>query len=262
MDVGVALKGMVRRRKQLSRARVRSATRRSLSRRSVESMPRRAMRALIPACARVHGSSGGRKLCPHEASRACARQRPHGRRIGGMAFIISASSVQSFWLAPGSFAASGMPVRSITTWRFVPSLPRSIGFDPVRVPPFCWDTCAVRSGVGSSGSDRSSPVSRAIHGECAFTCAIRLPFSEPPAGDPRATAHLLWELRSDGRPLRGTKRIPVSACLFGTHLLPPSGRGGSGGKSSSKAVQRSSSSNGLATPSTDDHSLRFVGRSK
>jgi hypothetical protein len=46
-------------------------------------------------------------------------------------------------LAAESFAASGMPLLSTTTWRFVPGLPRCVGFGPVSSPPLFAGTLAL-----------------------------------------------------------------------------------------------------------------------
>ncbi len=61
---------------------------------------------------------------------------PQHDRIGGTASTAASSIRLSWTFAPVSFRASGMPFASVTMWRFVPSLPRSVGFGPVARPPF------------------------------------------------------------------------------------------------------------------------------
>lgn len=49
--------------------------------------------------------------------------------------MISTNILQSWTFAAESLTASGIPLASTTTWRFVPGLPRSVGFGPVLAPP-------------------------------------------------------------------------------------------------------------------------------
>src|SRR3954468_2590362 len=63
-----------------------------------------------------------------------------------MASITASKTTESCRLAPLRSVASGIPARSTTTWRFVPGLPRSVGFAPTRSPPFGRDAGAVQTG--------------------------------------------------------------------------------------------------------------------
>ena len=49
-------------------------------------------------------------------------------------------------IGSGQQKASGMPCRSVTRWRLVPGLPRSVGLAPVASPPFGRDGRAVQAG--------------------------------------------------------------------------------------------------------------------
>lgn len=78
-----------------------------------------------------------------------------------------------------------MPCRSVTMWRFVPGLPRSVGFGPVVSPPFLlqWTRCPCRPG--------SSPVDPPDAGESVMPdeACPKLQQS-PPACHSGATSHL------------------------------------------------------------------------
>jgi hypothetical protein len=62
--------------------------------------------------------------------------------------------VVSLTLAAVNTIASGMPWRSTTRWRFVPCLPRSVGFGPVFSPPLERVLSRHRWRLGSSRCDR------------------------------------------------------------------------------------------------------------
>ena len=109
-------------------------------------MPLRAMRSRMWRVRQSRRQRGCRRPCRRAACRgACAgvrglldrrdgiEQRPRRRRV------VDVGPVRS--------AASGMPVRSTTTWRFVPGLPRSVGFGPARCPPFGRHAGAVQRGA-------------------------------------------------------------------------------------------------------------------
>jgi hypothetical protein len=51
----------------------------------------------------------------------------------------SSKTTESCRLAPVTQNISGMPARLVTTWRLLPSLPRSVGFGPVYGPPGAGD---------------------------------------------------------------------------------------------------------------------------
>jgi hypothetical protein len=57
------------------------------------------------------------------------------RRSTTTASKVSASSFMSCRLAPATTTARGMPCPSVSTLRFVPPLPRSVGVEPVASPP-------------------------------------------------------------------------------------------------------------------------------
>ena len=60
--------------------------------------------------------------------------RPH--RTPGTASKVDANIMLSWRLAGLKRIPKGVPRRSTTRWRFVPGLPRSVGFGPISVPPF------------------------------------------------------------------------------------------------------------------------------
>ena len=125
----------------------------------------------------------------------------------------------SWRLAPLSEMPSGVPRASVTTWRLVPGLPRSVGFGPTSAPPFLPPglRCRVppgsspallrRAGApaapGAAGSKprphatrpacasrscRSSPVRRAPHAtECRY--AARTGYQPRPNGPALAADH-------------------------------------------------------------------------
>lgn len=71
-----------------------------------------------------------------------------------MASRVGAIITLSCRLAPLRRTPSGVPRASVTRWRFVPALPRSVGFGPVAEPLF-WP--GQRRCPGSLGSSRSRP---------------------------------------------------------------------------------------------------------
>jgi hypothetical protein len=72
--------------------------------------------------------------------------------------------VVSLTLAAVNTIASGMPWRSTTRWRFVPCLPRSVGFGPVFSPPLERVLSRHRWRLGSSRCDRLGRADRARPG--------------------------------------------------------------------------------------------------
>jgi hypothetical protein len=61
---------------------------------------------------------------------------PLGPMIDGIASMSGSTWVPSWTLAAERRTASGIPVRSTTTWYLEPGLPRSVGFGPVCSLPF------------------------------------------------------------------------------------------------------------------------------
>jgi hypothetical protein len=49
-------------------------------------------------------------------------------------------------LAPDSMMAKGTPWQSVSRWRLVPGLLRSVGLGPMAEPPFCRYGCTVHAG--------------------------------------------------------------------------------------------------------------------
>ena len=65
---------------------------------------------------------------------------------------------------------SGVPRRSTTRWRFVPGLPRSVGFGPVSAPPFLQLPYCCRGQPGSSPAVPPRPGAPGARGGAAPTC--------------------------------------------------------------------------------------------
>jgi len=162
---------MTRRRIWLSQAMVRSTTRRCRPRRSDDSMPGRAMRLLILRLRRTRWLRGDRYALSACRLLGHLRGRPRLPRTGGTASMSVSSTVVSFPLAAVIITASGAPPRSVTRWRFVPGLPRSVGFGPVLAPPFLralwthpWQPASSRSdprrAAGSEARGGGAPIRR------------------------------------------------------------------------------------------------------
>ena len=115
---------------------------------------------------------------------------PTGRLIGSMASSSPSKATESCTLAAVSATASGTPLRSETTWRFEPGLPRSVGFLPTCSPPFGRHARRVQAcprpvdAVGSSEAVEQDPMQPPPHSGL-------LPVPEPPpARTPGPAAHL------------------------------------------------------------------------
>src|SRR4051812_38570012 len=91
--------------------------------------------------------------------------------------------------------ASEMPPASTRTWRLLPGLPRSVGFELISSPPFRRHGGAVER--APAPVDRVRPAQAVEeHAVESGPDAGRLPVLEPaPAGHARATAHLTREHR-------------------------------------------------------------------
>src|SRR5438132_1298295 len=74
--------------------------------------------------------------------------------MGSMASTVASIIFESCTFAALTRTASGMPWASTTRWRFVPCLPRSVGFLPVSWPPGAGTTA--ESSVARSQSMRSA----------------------------------------------------------------------------------------------------------
>jgi hypothetical protein len=127
---------MVNLRKRLSHANVRSITHRCLPNFSLLSIPRLAIRGVMPRFLRT--SLLALESYPLSACilSGLLRGRPRLLFRAGMASTISSSIVVSAVLAPVHFNARGIPLRQTTRWRFVPGFPLSVGFLPVASSPF------------------------------------------------------------------------------------------------------------------------------
>ena len=67
-------------------------------------------------------------------------------------------------LAPLRTTPSGVPRASVTRWRFVPGLPRSVGFGPTSAPPFLPPGWRCRGQRGSSPAVLRRSAAPAAHG--------------------------------------------------------------------------------------------------
>jgi len=140
--------------KRFSHECVRSTTQRWRPSRSLDSTPLRAIRGVIPR--RRKAALFFFESYPLSACNLAGRLRgrPWGSLIGSMASRVDSSIVVSLTLAAVNTIASGMPWRSTTRWRFVPCLPRSVGFGPVFSPPLERVPLRHRWKLGSSRCDR------------------------------------------------------------------------------------------------------------
>jgi hypothetical protein len=113
--------------------------------------------------------------------------------IGSMASTASSktSSVADVWAVRTT--ASGTPPRSETTWRLEPAFPLSVGFGPVRWPPFLrgWKPSPKRP---SPNRSRRPPRDGSERWMEILPYARLLPVAKaPPAGRARSAAHLLGQ---------------------------------------------------------------------
>ena len=149
------------------------------------------------------------------------RGRP-GRpdRTGGIASRVGASIRLSCRLAPLRARPSGVPRASVTAWRLLPGLPRSVGFGPVSARPFSparWRFRRHAGAVqrGAAPADLPRPVQALQqHPVQGRPDARRLPVAQPaPARHPRAAARLgRQHLPRDAAPQHGDdagQRRPV-----------------------------------------------------
>lgn len=115
-------------------------------------------------------------------------------------------------LAPLRQKPSGVPRASVTRWRFVPGLPRSVGFGPVAGPPF-WPgqtRCPGKPGSSRSARPRAdAPATRDADGS-----------TRPPLANPAAAASNSCRSRSPSRPAASPTAGP-SAARTGYPSVPP-----------------------------------------
>src|SRR5215216_1287992 len=113
--------------------------------------------------------------------------------MGSIESKSSSKTIESLTFAALVITESGMPLRSRTTWRFVPAFPLSVGFGPVFGPLFSRDGCRVQRGalplylVGFSET-----VKQNLQKALPYTRLLPL-IEAPPAGDAASATHLLWE---------------------------------------------------------------------
>ena len=100
---------------------------------------------------------------------ALVRVQLLGRLIGLMPSSNSSKTFESWTLAAVRATASGTPLRSETTWRFEPGLPRSDGFLPTFSPPFWSPRSPNRARLAPSRSRRPFPAGRARPGAARAT---------------------------------------------------------------------------------------------
>ena len=193
---------MAKRRIRANHAKVRSTTQRWRPSRSLLSTPRRAMRGSMPRWRQAR-----RQRLASYALSACSlpglwRGFPGLPLTGTTASSNSASGTLSCTLAPVNTKASGRPLRSVKRWRFVPALPRSVGFGPVAAPPFLpgWTRCPYRLGSsqcgltsagaaavpGASGSRPRLVASRAVGASMSRPSRSPFPGAASPTGYPSA----------------------------------------------------------------------------
>ncbi len=185
-----------RRRQPSNQESVRSTTHRCRPSRWLESIPRRARRGVMPRDRRAR-----RSAAELQALSACSfagrfRGRPgfsRGPMMGGMASTSESNWVASWALAAERRIASGIPLRSTTTWYLVPGLPRSVGLGPVCSPPFGAHADAIEA--------RSAPVDGRLVAEPVQQRLVQLlpdpsllPVAQPsPAGGAAAATQFLGQ---------------------------------------------------------------------
>ena len=188
--------------------------------------------------------------------------RPVARRLPLTDATPSSSSVSgtlSCTLAPVSMKASGKPLRSVSTWRFVPALRRSVGFAPVAAPPFCRDGPAVHAGPAPADAPCPVQAPQQLLVQAAPHTGF-LPVAQPPsARHARVAAFFPRGSISKGRPERSTNKMPVSAARFDTRGRPPLGLGRSAGSSGSTLDQSSSVISALFIPPSYARPDEFLG---
>ena len=169
--------------------------------RSLISIPRRAIRGMI------RRARNARRLTPKSYPlSACSfagrfRRPPRAVLIAGIASSSGSSSGESCRFAPVSFTASGIPCRSAARWRFVPGLPRSVGFGPVCWPPFLPPRCCHRHSPATSRSGRHPQAGRGARDAVA---PRRLPSAMPPSDASRCCRYRSPSHRS----------VPASRCRY------------------------------------------------
>jgi hypothetical protein len=189
--------------------------------------------------------------------------RPRGPMTGEIASTRGSSWVASWALADERRTASGMPFRSTTRWYLEPALPRSVGWDRWRRPPFL---------PGRSGCRRSPATSRRRPHRRANRAPERAASPRPQLPANHEAAASRWcRYRSRVRSAASVRdsrfvarrRCPARVARTGTRGRPPFGFRGSSGNSGSMAFQRSSGPSGVfMTRKRQATSQGFATRSK
>lgn len=155
-------------------------------------------------------------------------------RTPGTASDVGTSMRPSCRFAPLSVRPGGVPRASVTRWRFVPGLPRSVGFGPTASPPFSradWRCPAPPSSspghprpavaLATPGAAPSRPRLRATRP----TVASRSCRSSPARSAPRAT-ECPFAARTRSPPAlldqaHAADRLSASAAPVATVVRPP-----------------------------------------
>ena len=132
-----------------------------------------------------------------------------------MASRVAAIMTVSCRLAPLRQKPSGVPRASVTRWRFVPGLPRSVGFGPVAGPLFSRDRRAVQASPVPVDLTRCVQALQQ-HVMQAAPYARRLPIPQPPASNSCRS-------RSPSRPAASPTADP-SAARTGCPSVRPDSR--------------------------------------
>ena len=184
-------------------------------------MSSKARAALDPATGDARGDAAGAALTTAAAVvvglsawslTGLRRSRPRClARTPGTASRVGASMRLSWRLAPLSVRLSGMPRASVTKWRLVPGLPRSVGFGPTSAPPFLHPGCCCRALPGSSP------------GPPRLAGAPAAPGIAPARPQPRATRPASARRSCRGSPVRSAPRATGCPSAARTRCLsaPP-----------------------------------------
>ena len=123
--------------------------------------------------------------------------------------------------------ASGTPSWSALRWRFEPVFPLSVGFGPVRSPPF-WPASfaessdALDQSISPTSLSRSSSTRRR-RARCLLAASLQVARSVARAGGPAQLAHSIsWGIISQGMPLFSTKTMAAKAPRSGTEATAAS----------------------------------------
>lgn len=250
-----------------SHACVRSTTQRCLPSRSFFSMPRRAIRELMPRLRRCRRHRA--KSYPLSAWSLSGRLRGRPSRPGtaGMASTRSSRTTESCRLAPVTTSAKGRPRRSTMRWRLLPSLPRSVGFGPVCWPPGGWPPPRHRYLPDSNRSGHAhanaSAGRKCRRSQMQPACQSRrrrqqvMPLPKP--GSCGKSSHAI--------PVCSTNKMPFNAARSSTLGRPPWGEGSTVGSSGCNAFHNSlliffrAMTHGNAQQSCDDDTVLLAALS-